>query len=106
MSKFIKTTTTKKNKNGKVIENILNIQPKKGFVHIDEVNKVYNQLKTKTDPKKMMIKIYTSTGMLTAKSFNYVDENLELLIENYYSSLPQEGQNKFKNLLGFQIITK
>lgn len=106
MSKVIKTQHQVKNKSGKVIENVLNIQPKKGFIHINEVNKIYKQLKTKTNPKNIMIKIQTATGFLTAKSFEYIDDDLEILIENYYSSMSKEGQDKFKNLLSFQIITK
>ena len=59
MSKFIKTQTEKTNKNGKVLERILNIQPKKGFVNIEEVNKTYKALAKTTDPSKIMIKIQT-----------------------------------------------
>ena len=106
MSKFIKTQTVKTNKKGKVIETILNIQPKKGFVHINEVNELYNKIKQTKDPKNIMIKVHTATGFLTAKSFNYSDDDLELLIDNYYSSMSKDGQKKFKNLLSFQIITK
>jgi hypothetical protein len=63
-------------------------------------------MKKKTEPKNIMIKIQTATGFLTAKSFDYIDDDLELLIENYYSTLSKEGQDKFKKLLSFQIITK
>lgn len=106
MSKFIKTQTEKTNKNGKVLERILNIQPKKGFVNIEEVNKTYKALAKTTDPSKIMIKIQTIGGFLTAKTFDYIDDDLELLIENYYTSLSKDGVEKYKNLLSFQIITR
>jgi len=106
MSNFKVSTSTKTNKNGKVIENIMNFQPKKGTLTIQELNNTYNKLRTKINPKDIMIKIQTATGMLTAKSFDYADENIELLLENYYSSMSKEGQDKFKKLLSFQIITK
>ena len=106
MSKFIKTPSEKTNKKGKVIERILNIQPKTGFVSIDEVNKTYKSLLKKTDASKIMIKVQTIGGFLTAKSFDYMEEDLELLIDNYYSSLSKEGIDKFSKLLSFQIITR
>ena len=106
MSNFNITHKTRTNKKGKVIENIINFQPKKGTITIQELNKAYNDIRKKINPKDIMIKIQTATGMLTAKSFDYVDENIELMIENYYSSLSKEGQDKFKKLLSFQIITK
>ena len=106
MSNFNVSTFTKKNKNGKVIENIMNFQPKKGHITIQELNNTYKKLRTKINPKNIMIKIQTTEGFLTAKSFDYVDEDIELMIENYFNSLSQEGQDKFKQLLSFQIITK
>ena len=106
MSRFTKTEFERKNKNGKVLERVLNVQPKNGFVSIDEVNKTYKALIKKTDASKIMIKIQTIGGFLTAKSFDYVEEDLELLIDNYYSSLSKEGIDKFSNLLSFQIITR
>ena len=39
MSNFVKTTKDIKNKNGKIIERVLNIQPKKGKLTIEEINK-------------------------------------------------------------------
>ena len=53
-----------------------------------------------------MIKIQTIGGFLTAKTFDYIDDDLELLIENYYTSLSKDGVEKYKNLLSFQIITR
>ena len=92
-------------KNGKVIENILNIQPKEGFVTLDEVNRVYTQIRNKIDPKKIMIKLHTITGFVTAKSFDNDDFNLEVLVESYYS-IESRTMSKYKQVLGFQIITK
>lgn len=102
--KFTKKERT--NKSGKVFERIVNVQPESGFVNIDEVTKVYHKLKTQVDPHKFMIRVQTAGMMLTAKSFDYVDDELELVIENYYSSLSQEGIDKFKQILSFQIVTK
>ncbi len=104
MSNFIKTQGEVKNKKGKVIENYMNFQPKKGYVHIKDINDMYNKVRTQIDPKKIMIKIQTKTGFLTAKSYGHIDDDLELLLDNYYSTLSKEGQDKFKDLLSFQII--
>jgi len=52
MSNFIKTTKDIKNKNNKIIERVLNIQPKKGTITIDEINKLYKEVIKKTNPKK------------------------------------------------------
>ena len=46
MSKKIKIKEIK-NKNGKIIEKILNIQPKKGKLTIEEINKLYKRYKKK-----------------------------------------------------------
>ena len=96
----------KKNKKGKVIENILNVMPKKGYVSIQEVQKVYKEIVKKSDPGKVMIKIITHDTMLTAKSFENTDDELEIVLENYYNGLSSESKTKFKQLLGFQIITR
>lgn len=107
MSKFNITPFDVTNKKGKVIEKVLNYQPKNGgYVTIDEVNKMYKALLKKIDASKIMIKVVTKGGILTAKSYDYLDEDLELLIENYYSSLSKDGIEKFKNLLAFQIVMK
>jgi hypothetical protein len=39
MTNFIKTPKDIRNKNGKIIEKVLNIQPKKGILTIKEINK-------------------------------------------------------------------
>jgi hypothetical protein len=44
MSNFVKTTKDIKNKNGKIIEKVLNIQPKKEKITIDEINKLYKEI--------------------------------------------------------------
>ena len=44
MSNFVKTEIEIKNKNGKIIEKVLNIQPKKGKLKIEEINKLYKGL--------------------------------------------------------------
>lgn len=106
MSKFIKTQSEKVNKKGKVIEKVLNIQPRQGYITIGEVNKLYKALLAKSDASKIMIKVQTIGGFLTAKSYDYMDEDLELLIENYYSSLSKDGIKKFSELLSVQIIKR
>ena len=103
--KLIYTPKERTNKAGKVFERIINVQPKSGFVNIDEVTKVYHKFKKQFDSHKFMIRIQTADKMLTAKSFNYVDDELEIVMENYYSSLSQEGIEKFKQILSFQIVT-
>ena len=52
MSKFMKTTKEVKNKNGKIIEKVLNIQPKKGTLTVEEVNKLYKEIIKKSQPKR------------------------------------------------------
>ena len=44
MSNFVKTEKEIKNKNGKITEKVLNIQPKKGKLTIEEINKLYKAI--------------------------------------------------------------
>ena len=106
MSNFIKTTKDIKNKNGKVIERVLNIQPKKGTLTIKEINNLYNKLREKTNAKNMMIKVAALDGFKTIKTFDYDDEDLTMSYDDYYSSLPKETKDKFNNILAVQFITR
>jgi hypothetical protein len=106
MSKFIKTEKEIKNKNGKVIEKVLNIQPKKGTLTIEEINKLYKAIIKKTDAKDIMIKVSALDGFKTLKAYDYVEDDLSFVYEDYYSSLSKETKEKFNNLLAVQFIIK
>jgi heterodisulfide reductase subunit C len=106
MSNFIKTTKDIKNKNGKIIEKVLNIQPKKGKITIDEINKLYKEIIKKTNPKNIMIKVCAIDGFKTLKSFDYIENDLSFVYEDYYSSLSKETKEKIDSLLAVQFIIK
>ena len=106
MSNFIKTTKDIKNKNGKIIEKVLNIQPKKGTLTINEINNLYKKMKAKTNTKNIMIKVVAIDGFKTLKSFGYDEDDLDMLYEDYYSSLPKDTKDKFDKILAVQIITR
>jgi translation initiation factor 2 alpha subunit (eIF-2alpha) len=106
MSNFVKTTKDIKNKNNKIIERVLNIQPKKGTITIDEINKLYKEIIKKTNPKKIMIKVAAIDGFKTLKSFDYIENDLSFVYEDYYSSLSKETKEKFDSLLAVQFIIK
>lgn len=105
-SKFIRQKGEIKNKGGKVIDRYIKFMPKKGTVNIDQVSKIYKKLKLTQDPQKLMIKIETNTQYLTAKSYGETGDDLDLFVDQYYSSLSKEGIDKFKNLLSFTIYTR
>lgn len=106
MSNFIKTSKDIKNKNGKIIERVLNIQPKNGKLTITEINKLYNKLRDNVNPKNIMIKVIAIDGWKTVKAYDYDDEDLTVVYEDYYSSLSKDTRDKYDNLLGVQFITK
>ena len=106
MSNFIKTTKDIKNKKGKVIERVLNFQPKNGTLTINEINNLYKKLKEKTNTKNIMIKAVALDGFKTLKSYDYDNDDLTMLYDDYYSSLPKETKNKFDNILAVQFITR
>lgn len=106
MSNFIKTTKDIKNKKGKVIERVLNFQPKKGTLTINEINNLYKKLKEKTNTKNIMIKAVAIDGFKTIKSYDYDNDDLTMLYDDYYSSLPKDTKNKFNNILAVQFITR
>ena len=106
MSKFVKTIKEVKNKNGKIIEKVLNIQPKKGTLTVEEVNKLYKEIIKKANPKDIMIKVSAIDGFKTLKAYDYIEDDLSLVYDDYYSSLPKETKDKFNNLLAVQFIIK
>ncbi len=106
MSKFVKNTKEVKNKNGKVIEKVLNIQPKKGTLTIAEVNNLYKEIIKKTSAKDIMIKVSALDGFKTLKAYDYVEDDLSMVYDDYYSSLPKDTRDKFDNLLAVQFIIK
>jgi tRNA/tmRNA/rRNA uracil-C5-methylase (TrmA/RlmC/RlmD family) len=95
-----------KNKNGKVIEKVLNIQPKKGTLTIAEVNNLYKEIIKKTSAKDIMIKVSALDGFKTLKAYDYVEDDLSMVYDDYYSSLPKDTRDKFDNLLAVQFIIK
>lgn len=109
MSKnFLKTEKEITNKKGVVIERIMNLQPKKGFVSIHEINNMYKKMiqTADIDPHKIMIKVVAFDGFKTIKSYDHTGDDLEMTYDEYYRSLPKETRDKFSNLLAFQIITR
>ena len=106
MSNFIKTTKDIKNKNGKVIEKVFNIQPKNGTLTINEINNLYKKIRGRTSTKNIMIKVVAIDGFKTLKSFGYDEDDLDMLYEDYYSSLPKDTKDKFDKILAVQIITR
>jgi hypothetical protein len=109
MSKFIKTEKEVTNKKDRVIERVLNWEPKQqGKLSIHEVNNIYKRLvqSGQVDPKKIMIKVVAFDGYKTIKSYDHDGDDLEMVYDDYYSSLPRDTKDKFENLLAFQIITK
>ena len=106
MSNFVKSEHDIKNKNGKIIEKVLNIQPKKGKITIDEINKLYKAIIKKTNPKNIMIKVAAIDGFKTLKNYDYIENNLSFVYEDYYSSLLKETKEKFDSLLAVQFIIK
>lgn len=106
MSSFNKTQKDIKNIKGKVIERVLNIQPKKGKLTIQEINKLYKEIIKKTDPKNIMIKVAAIDGFKTLKAYDYVEDDLGFVYEEYYSSLSKDTQEKFNSLLAVQFIMR
>ena len=106
MSNFVKTEKEIKNKNGKIIEKVLNIQPKKGKLTIEEINKLYKAIIKKANPKNIMIKVCAIDGFKTLKAYDYIEDDLLFVYEDYYSSLSKETKQKFDSLLAVQFIIK
>lgn len=108
MSKVNKKVYEVKNKKGNVIQRVMEIEPKtkNSKISIKEVNNVYKKLIQQQDPNNFMIKVMTIDGMKTLKSFDFVDEDLKYALENYYSSLPKEAQEKFYSFESVQFIIR
>ena len=70
MSNFIKTPKDIKNN-----RKVLNIQPKKGKLTIEEINKLYKAIIKKTNPKDIMIKVCAIDGFKTLKAYDYIEDD-------------------------------
>lgn len=105
---LIKTEKDITNKKGRVIERVLNLQPKTGFVSIHEINNMYKKMikAPEVDPHKIMIKVVALDGFKTIKPYDHDGDDLTMVYDDYYSSLPKATKDKFNNLLAFQIITR
>jgi phosphoenolpyruvate synthase/pyruvate phosphate dikinase len=77
-----------------------------GKITIDEINKLYKEVIKKTNPKNIMIKVCAIDGFKTLKSFDYIENDLSFVYEDYYSSLSKETKEKFDSLLAVQFIIK
>ena len=53
-----------------------------------------------------MIKVSALDGFKTLKAYDYVEDDLSFVYEDYYSSLSKETKEKFNNLLAVQFIIK
>jgi hypothetical protein len=53
-----------------------------------------------------MIKAVALDGFKTLKSYDYDNDDLTMLYDDYYSSLPKDTKNKFNNILAVQFITR
>ena len=93
MSNFIETPKDIKNKNGKMIEKVLNIQPKKGKLTIDEINKLYKAIIKKTNPKAIMIKVCSIDGFKTLKAYDYIDNDLTFVYDDFQVYQKKQKKN-------------
>jgi hypothetical protein len=48
----------------------------------------------------------TIDGMKTLKSFDYIEDDLIHTLDDYYSSLPKEKREKYKNFKDVYITVK
>jgi len=53
-----------------------------------------------------MIKVMTFDGMKTLNDFDYDEDSLKYINEDYYSSLPSEAIKKFEHFFFIQIISR
>jgi hypothetical protein len=110
MEDFIKTAKEIKNKTGKIIERITRIQPKskKGKISLNDVDKIYKKLRiqSKKENKKFMIKVMTYDGFKTLNGFDYDEDSLKYVLEDYYSSMPSEERDKYNHFFFIEIISR
>ena len=51
-----------------------------------------------------MIKVCAIDGFKTLKAYDYIEDDLLFVYEDYYSSLSKETKQKFDSLLAVQFI--
>jgi hypothetical protein len=108
MDNFIKHTEEKTNKNGKVIQKTITLQPKNknGKISLSDTDVLYKKLrdKYKKEGKKFSIRVMTYDGIKTLNGFSYDEESLKFCFEDYYNNLPADVQEKFKHFFFVQVI--
>ena len=101
-------TNEVKNIKGKVLEKRLRLNPKKknDKISLQETNKLYKKLLKSINPKNILIRCMAIDGIKTLKSYDHEGEDLLSCMEEYYSSMPKEVQDKFSHYLGIEIIIR
>ena len=96
-----------KNKVGKQIGKELRITPEAKYnLSLFVINNLYKNLLETNKPNKINIRAMTADGMKTIKTFDYLEDDLLHTLDDYYSSLPKEKQDKFKKLEDVYITIK
>ena len=95
-----------KTKRGFILEKEILIEPKNNKkITIDEVNKLYAELRKKYKKRNFSIKGMAADGFHTLKAQNYMEDDLKYILESYYRSYGIESKAIKKKFSQFFYIT-